>query len=253
MSNPLESIRQLCEGINNTKFEQAGIFTNAMISGYEMPVFLRDCVHKEKGLYRVTEASGVSSLMVLRESTASQNLSDESAFVYLKPERVDGGSIFTDNQADINDKRAVQTPLLIPSADDLRPPNSSDPFSSPTRRKIASHTKLIPQDIIESEDVSTICATIESIVDQQPGMKGALDLKSKASAARKEYNELINEVKSLENDIEETESYFDSHYGDVFNLLPSKISSPSKAKTIQDFIREEERILLELEDKLKDL
>ncbi|GEQ72528.1 hypothetical protein JCM33374_g6215 [Metschnikowia sp. JCM 33374] len=251
MADPLEMMHQACQDINNNNFESPGPFTNAVLARPEITTMIRDALPSEQGLYRISKGSGVSSSMVRapRKSAVSGNITGTPAFIELKPERVDGKSIFVDHEVSLTDKIAARAPQLVPRNSVDSP--SSDNMSSPTRRRMASQSKLFPPDIFESEDITYICNSLIKAVEQHPGLAGASEMKEKAVAMREEYDKLAHELDLLQQTVTEQKQHLDRHHETLIDFSPTRGGlSPSKSVSVADLIQQEEERIVELETEL---
>ncbi|KAM9931282.1 hypothetical protein OXX80_009060 [Metschnikowia pulcherrima] len=251
MSDPLDSIRKSCEGISNTKFKRPGIFTNAMLTRPELTTLIRDALPAEKGLYRITKSSGISNSMARgRRKSHVSGMIEDDAFVELKPERIDGKSIFVDRVGPLTRLAAVNVPLLSPTkSPELA--NFSETSSSPTRRKALSQYKSIPRHLVESEDVNAVCDTIEGIIDRHPGLAGESALRNKVIGQREEYSKLLHDIGLLERTVSEQRQHLERHHENLIEVSPTKGHfSPTKSLTVEELIEREEERIRQLEKEL---
>lgn len=234
-SDPLSAIRASCTTIAALDFPGPGIFTNAIVSKPEVTSLIRDALPPELTLYRITQNG---------PRGARFGGSEEEIYAGLRPERIDGKSIYRDTFISNSQMPAVRVPELTPRG----PPEAMDQLSSPTKKRIASQYKLIPTSVIESDDVNEICKAVGTVVEQYPTINRGNNVRERLAELQREYVELVAETTGLEQKVEDQRVQLEI-YKDSINELPRRDHSESDMD-IEELIAREEREIAELEGEL---
>lgn len=228
----VSNVNALCDTVTDLEFAPPGIFTNAIITKPEVTSLIRDALVPEQSLYKISRSLGYP---------LAGRGNDEEPFVELKPERIDGKSMYIEKRFEDWKTTAVRIPEVV-QTDEEEP----DELSSPTKKQIASQYKLISPAIIESGDVNDICAAVSHVVGQYPGLVQGPSVQTKVLELQKEYNELVEETSNLETEVADQKRQLD-YYNDSLNEL-----SPSKREKldIDEMISNEEDEIKQLEEEL---
>lgn len=238
-----------CAKISALSFPQPGIFTNAIITKPEVTSLIRDALAPELSLYRITRSFGLNGVTSRYGGNGSAGHDDEM-FAELRPERIDGKSIYIEHSFADGPSPAVRVPYLASQQSPKADLGDAD-LSSPTKRRIASQYKLIPASVIDSEDVNEICAAVATVVEQYPTMNNGSSVKASLANLQKEYNELILETDQLEQKVADQRAQLDIYNDSLNELLPRRgIVSTEKEIDIVDMIAREEREIESLEEEL---
>lgn len=189
----------------------------------------------ELSLYRITRNGSRG---------ARYGASDDDVHAGLRPERIDGKSIYNNGTFSENNTPAVRVPEL--AAQERH--DSVDELSSPTKKRIASQYKLIPTSVIESEDVNEICKAVAAVVEQYPSINNGSGVQARLAELQREYGELVEETSALEHKVEHQRDQLDV-YKKSINELPRRGVSDSDTD-IDEMIAREEREIAELETEL---
>ena len=250
MSDPIASILGLCELIRKVNFGEPGIFSNAMLSKLEVTSLIRDALPKEQNLYRITRRSGLLSLTVPEFSSGTSADALGPRFFDLLPERVDGSSVFVERHipGGDNDTAVAHVPELV-----VKDTQDSEIGLLPEkgRRKSQGRYSLLPKEIVESNDVDTLCSGVYRALEEHPGFQGGSELQNTVLTLQKEYTELLEEVLVLNVKVNAQKLQLDDYHEDLDELLPSKGNiSPRKVRLLDDVLRREEEEILRLEAEL---
>lgn len=234
-SDAIAAINASCATIAALDFSGPGIFTNAIISRPEVTSLIRDALPPELSLYRITRNG---------PRGARFGASDDDVRAELRPERIDGKSIYNSGPFSENNTPAVRVPEL--AAQERH--DAVDELSSPTKKRIASQYKLIPASIIESEDVNEICKAVAAVVEQYPTINNGSGVRVRLAELQREYSELVAETTELEHKVEHQRDQLDI-YKKSINDLPRRGASDSDTD-IDEMIARKEREIAELETEL---
>lgn len=226
LENALAAIHTLCDSMNELEFSAPGIFTNAVITKPEVTTLIRDALVPEQSLYRIKNNS-------------------DGVFAELKPERIDGKSIYVDHNFAEWHRTAVRIPELVPPSEQLPP---LDEMSSPSRRQIASQYKLISPSVIETDDVNVICSAVSKVVEQHPSLAKGVE-HNDVWAFQKEYNELLQENADFEEAVADQKRQLD-YYNDSLNELSPLRSNFRRERDVDELIQSEEAEIRQLEEEL---
>lgn len=267
----LYEIEGRCENIQSLKFQLPGIFTNAIITKPPITKLLKDAAEHEQALYRITKTNGVG----IRSSRESRNERvrktqdlNEYDTIELKPERIDGKSIYIDNSfhgfAEDNEnhentrRTAVRVPAIVKdNVSQINSESESDQLSSPT--KSSHHYNLIPDSILESDNTNALCSLLTQLIEKYPMLVNKEGLYEDINNYQQEFNQLLQEIKELEDVVAEQRSQLN-----YYNINTNDFGSPSKASRgteeasnleeidIEELIRREELEIEQLEHELND-
>lgn len=235
-ADAIAAITASCATISALDFLDPGIFTNAIISKPEVTSLIRDALPPELSLYRISRSGP--------RGTRFGGSADEDRHAELRPERIDGKSIYIDGPNSEDQAPAVRVPELAMDV----PHQAVDELSSPTKKRIASLYKLIPASVIESEDVNEICRAVAAVVEQYPTINNGSSVQARLAELQREYGELVLETTELEQKVSDQRVQLEI-YTDSINGLPRRGVSDSDTD-IDELIAEEEREIAGLEAEL---
>lgn len=234
-----------CAKLSSLEFLQPGVFTNAIISKPEVTSLIRDALPPELSLYRIVRGS----TQKVRYGGASVSSSENDAFVELRPERIDGKSIYADRSFDAGASSAVRVPTLVPQTPGRE--TAGEELLSPTRKRIASQYKLVPTSVIESNDVNEICRAVTAVVEQYPSIDSGHSVQASVGDLQREYNVLVVETEDLELKVADQRAQLDVYNDSLNELLPRRGIVPlEKEVDVDDMIAQEEREIAALEEEL---
>lgn len=238
MQDTLESIRSLCQIINDTEFSSPGMFTNAMISRPELTTLIRDALQLEQQLYKITRAPEISNFSAQSDvAIRLQRVANEpDPFTDLQPQRIDGRTSYLKNQSRDQTKATVVAPQVVVTAQKI-----SDTMSLPTKRRIASQFNLIPRHAVESNDPIEMCNAILAL-DEDSALIGDVSLlKSKASKLKSELELLYKELQEHGPEEDEpekdlSEQIYDLPTQSINELIAKENAEVSRLEKILDFV-----------------
>lgn len=247
--DPLTAIAASCTKIASLEFAKPGVFTNAIITKPEVTSLIRDALAPELSLYRIAKTSTFSGLAVRYGGIGSAG-HDDDTFVELRPERIDGKSIYISRSFSEDQTPAARVPELVPQNVLDQDPAPAE-LLSPTKKRIASQYNLIPKSVIESDDVDEICRAVSLVIEQYPSIGNSSKVKATLAGLQKEYAELLLETDKLEQKVADQRVQLDIYNDSLNELLPRRgIVTAEKETDIDDMIAREEREIEELEEEL---
>lgn len=245
-SDPVASISASCTRIAQLEFPKPGVFTNAIITKPEVTSLIRDALAPELSLYRITKSAGLAGLSARYGNSAN----DEETFLELRPERIDGKSIYVDHSFSEDRTPAARVPDLVPQAA-LESDPAQPELLSPTKKRLASRYSLIPKSIIESENVDEIYQAVSSVIDQYPSIGNSSTVRETLTALQREYTELVQETEKLEHKVADQRVQLDVYNDSLNELLPRRgIVTAERETDIDEIIAREEKEIEELEARL---
>lgn len=238
----LTSVKQQSDSIQSLEFHQPGIFTNAIITKPPITRLLKDAASHEQSLYKINKSNGGGftstttrkSKSLERKgkanSTSKSNVNDEydshkhyeMSTIELRPERIDGKSIYIDdsfselmntavstNDDDIR-RTAVRIPKMITETETTNKiPNlrsdEIDSNSSPSKSYNYNHGQhepsnfnLIPESLILSNNINDYCLSLLDLITKYPSLVNKQNLYQDIHNYKIEYNQLLGEIESSE-------------------------------------------------------
>lgn len=236
LADVLTSIEALCETMNSLEFGPPGIFTNAIINKPDVTSLIRDPSEAELSLYKIQKGTGLGGLTLRRKD--DQDAADQ--LVDYVPRRIDEQRVF--EKVD-GGSTVVQVPRLVDVPDDERLA-SLETLSSPTKKRLIGRYKLIPEGVLESDDFDTILATANEVVLKYPNIVNDSDVNATLQSIKKEYDQLLEETDALERAVQRQKEELGTQGDGVYQL-------ESPGRDIDEMIRNEERIIADLEKELQ--
>lgn len=271
---PLEEYINLiddsCRQIQAHEFQSPGIFTNAIISQPSITKLLKDATEPEQSLYKISKASSggftsttaVSNLKRIYRNNKHEGgdeLDGHLDTVELKPERVDGKSIYVDNSfneysnhGDGQIRRAVKIPEIIKESFEYA--NRTDEVSSPTKRPQQSTTQhnLIPESVVQSENPNLICNALMQLVMKYPTLVNHQGLYNDINGYQEQYNTLLQEIEELETIVSEQRSQLNQYNVSMNEFSPVRSQEEESAIDIDELMKREKDEIEQLEKELNE-
>lgn len=215
----LRELQEKAAGLQKLQFSDPGIFTNAIITKPPITKLLKDAAPHEQALYKITTSS--------RSGVTSTTTRFHNKTVEVRPERVDGKSVYVDQSFDeyVSDtggaRRAVHVPRLVEEA--------PAELLSPTRR----HTLLLSE---SGESVPEMCTLMLNLIQKYPSLA--------RDGLHEEINQFQHEYTTLTSEINELDSMVEKQRSRLSSQVPS---SPTKEVDIDHLIAAEEAEIQHLE------
>lgn len=234
----LKSLEDLCEVINNLDFGKPGIFTNAIINKPDVTRLIRDPSSAEQSLYKISRKQGTGSLLL----RSKDDPSSQQKLVSLLPERQDGFSVYDSEETDTDNKTVVpQLRFKRNFSDDPESQHYND-MSPISKRKAVGQYNLIPQEVLNSDDFSTILNAIQEVTSKYPNLVNDFKMPETLESLQSQYLQLSKQTAELESAVASQKQEL-SVYG-------NELEFGSPVRDIHELIRTEERMIADLEAQL---
>lgn len=263
MDSILQEIEDKCDTIQSLKFQPPGIFTNAIITKPPITKLLKDAATHEQALYRISKSNRAGGIRKNERSNKARELNEYHP-TELKPERVDGKSIYVDasfNGFSVDESDGRRTAVKVPEIvkENVTPSQSevdSDPVSSPSK---SSHNyNLIPESVLSSDNINALCVLLTQLIEKFPMLVNKEGFYEDINNYQQEFNQLQQEIKQLEEVVADQRSQLN-----YFNVNINEFSSPTKEHRaeeaddleeidIDELIRREELEIEQLEHELNE-
>ncbi|KAK6455039.1 DASH complex subunit Spc34 [Scheffersomyces xylosifermentans] len=273
----LDRTDQSIRSIQSHKFAPPGIFTNAIVKRPNITALLKDPTADESSLYKITKPRyNVGKSNPQRRRRAK----DEELFMDIKPERVDGKSIYVDRSfydqpshestedGQFTKRTVVQLPKLndeyISGKTTLGHHNASHIASSPTKRGNPPSSSYFSLQSPESNDISVLIEQVMTLLQKYPTLvKDHEGIVAKLNVHQSDFNQVKRQVDQLETEIENQKrelNILNINYSDITSPVRSQGNNSGRAQVdideeefdIDEFISKEEQEIEELEKKLNE-
>ncbi|KAK6462670.1 DASH complex subunit Spc34 [Scheffersomyces coipomensis] len=246
----LDRTDQSIRSIQSLKFKSPGIFTNAIVKKPNITILLKDPTIDESSLYKIVKPT----LKKRRITTRKGGVSVINEYIGVKPERVDGKSVYVDksfseivqstsgggnnkdkegddDEGEGSNKRSiVQLPELIhiPSDPVLEPSssptkrggNSTNIYNHPYHHQINSYFNISPS----SDDIEKLINKTNKLIQKYPTLiKNQAEVINNLNQYQENYDELAASIQDLEHDIKKQRKQLN-----ILNINYSDIGSPVK-------------------------